>query len=79
MNTLTLQIDSPSLLEHLKNIFSLMKGVKILTNDSVAKSCAIEDVPNAVTLAAMKEVESGLDAGSVRLDSLQSFMASIEE
>lgn len=34
---------------------------------------------NATTLSAMKEVESGQDAGTVRLDSLQSFMASMEE
>lgn len=38
-----------------------------------------DDVPNAVTLAAMKEVESGHDAGVVRTDSLESFMASMEE
>ena len=32
---------------------------------------------NAETLAAMKEAESGHDAGVVRVDSLDSFMASL--
>lgn len=78
MNTLTLQIDSPSLLEQLKSIFSLMKGVKILTTDLTTKTSVVKEEPNATTLAAMKEVESGQDAGTVRLDSLQSFMASMK-
>ena len=39
----------------------------------------MEDVPNAETLAAMKEAESGHDAGVVRVDSLESFMASLED
>ena len=56
-----------------------MKGVKILTTDSTNKSSVTKDEPNATTLSAMKEVESGQDAGTVRLDSLQSFMASMEE
>lgn len=34
-------------------------------------------IPNAETLAAMKEAESGHDAGVVRVDSLDSFMASL--
>ena len=34
-------------------------------------------IPNAETLAAMKEAESGHDAGVVRVDSLESFMASL--
>lgn len=36
------------------------------------------DVPNALTLAAMKEVESGKDAGVVSTDSLESFIASMK-
>ena len=72
MAQLTLQIDSPSLLEQLKNVLSLMRGVKIVSD-------SLEDVPNAETLAAMKEAESGHDAGVVRVDSLESFMASMEE
>ena len=34
-------------------------------------------IPNAETLAAMKEAESGHDAGVVRVDSLDSFMVSL--
>ena len=68
MAQLTLQIDSPSLLEQLKNVLSLMKGVKIVSDSPISRSAALEDVPNAETLAAMKEAESGHDAGVVRVD-----------
>ena len=79
MPQLTLQVDSPSLLEQLKNVLSLMRGVKIVSDSPVSRSAALEDVPNAETLAAMKEAESGQDAGVVRVDSLESFMASMKE
>ena len=79
MAQLTLQVDSPSLLEQLKNVLSLIKGVKIVSDSPISRSAALEDVPNAETLAAMKEAESGHDAGVVRVDSLESFMASMEE
>ena len=62
--------DSPSL---------LMRGVKIVSDSPISRSAALEDVPNAETLAAMKEAESGHDAGVVRVDSLESFMASLED
>ena len=79
MPQLTLQVDSPSLLEQLKDVLSLMRGVKIVSDSPVSRSAALEDVPNAETLAAMKEAESGHDAGVVRVDSLESFMASMEK
>ena len=79
MAQLTLQVDSPSLLEQLKTVLSLMRGVKIVSDSPVSRSATLEDVPNAETLAAMKEAESGYDAGVVRVDSLESFMASMEE
>ena len=60
MAQLTLQVDSPSLLEQLKNVLSLMRGVKIVSDSSISRSAALEDVPNAETLAAMKEAENGL-------------------
>ena len=60
MARLTLQVDSPSLLEQLKNVLSLMRGVKIVSDSPVSRSAALEDVPNTETLAAMKEAESGL-------------------
>ena len=77
---LTLQIASPLLKEQLMHVLSLMKGVRIVSTDASTKSVALDgDVPNATTLAAMKEAESGHDAGVVRVDSLDSFMASMEE
>ena len=36
-----------------------------------------EDVPNDVTFAAMREAKSGKDAGEVKLDSIESFVASM--
>ena len=56
-----------------------MRGVKIVSDSPASRSAALEDVPNAETLAAMKEAESGHDAGVVRVDSLESFMASLED
>ena len=38
MATLTLQVDNPSILEHLKGILSIMKGVKVLREDDSVKS-----------------------------------------
>lgn len=54
-----------------------MKGVKILSGETADKDIVLEEIPNSTTLAAMKEVESGHDAGVVRMDSLKDFMASI--
>ena len=73
MATITLQIDNPSIFEHLRSILGLMKGVKIvgMTNKLDV------DIPNETTLSAMKEAESGEDAGIVNIDSVESFMASM--
>ena len=79
MTTLTLQVENPSILTHLKAVLKSIRGVKVLSNsDSTAKDAVWEEVPNAVTLAAMKEAESGEDAGSVSTDSLESFIASMQ-
>ena len=78
-NTLILQIASPSLKKQLTHVLSLMKGVRIVTADTILKNVAVDDVPNVTTLAAMKEAENGNDAGVVGVDSLESFMASMEE
>ena len=37
----------------------------------------LKSVPNAVTVEAMREAESGQDAGRIMTDSLQSFVDSI--
>ena len=79
MAQLILQAENPSILEQLKNILSLMRGVRVISSDASVKSVDKTGIPNTTTLAAMKEVESGHDAGVVRVDSLESFMVSMEE
>lgn len=60
MTTLTLQVENPSILTHLKAVLKSIQSVKVLTEDDAStKEEAWEEVPNAVTLAAMKEAESG--------------------
>ena len=43
-----------------------------------SKNLEVDDMPNTLTLAAMKEVESGKDAGVVSTDSMESFIASMK-
>lgn len=71
MTTLTLQIENPSILAHLKEVLKSIRGVNILET-------SIEDVPSAKTLAAMEEAKGGNDAGTVCMDSLESFIASMK-
>ena len=73
MTTMTLQIDNPSIYEHLKSVLGLMKGVKIV---AMTDNLDVE-IPNETTLSAMKEAESGKDAGIVNIDSVESFIASM--
>ena len=73
MKTMTLEIDSPSIFEDLKNVIGLMRGVKII---DVTDNMGLE-IPNETTLSAMKEAESGEDAGIVNIDSVENFIASI--
>lgn len=76
MTTLTVEFDNPSIVEHFKEILSVMKGVRIVRIDSMSPSTEA-DVPNPLTLAAMREAESGKDAGTVQVDSLEHFIASM--
>lgn len=80
MTTLTLQIENPSILAQLKDTLKAFRGVKIIdsVNNAYASAKAQEEIPNAVTLAAMKEIESGKDAGPVCMDNLESFIASMQ-
>lgn len=71
MTTLTLQIENPSVLAHLKEVLKTIHGVNIIET-------SMEEVPNAITLAAMKEAENGNDAGAICMDSLDSFIASMQ-
>lgn len=79
MATLTLQVESPSILEHLKGLLSIMKGVKVLRIDnSVVNQVKHEDIPNATTMMAIKQIENGEDAGIVNMSSLDDFVASMD-
>ena len=78
MTTLTLEIDNPSILTHLKAVLKAIHGVKILNVNNAASDENIDsEQPNDVTIAAMKEANEGNDAGVVRMDSLERFMSSM--
>lgn len=78
MTTLTLEIDNPSILTHLKAVLKAIHGVKILNVNNAASDENIDsEQPNDVTIAAMKEAKDGNDAGVVCMDSLERFMSSM--
>ncbi len=78
MTTLTLEIDNPSILTHLKAVLKAIHGVKILNvNDAASDENIDSEQPNDVTIAAMKEAKEGNDAGVVCMDSLERFMSSM--
>lgn len=78
MTTLILEIENPSILTHLKAVLKAIHGVKILNvNNAVSEEDVDSEQPNAVTIAAMKEAKEGNDAGIVCMDSLESFMSSM--
>ncbi len=78
MTTLILEIENPSILTHLKAVLKAIHGVKILNvNNAISEEDVDSEQPNAVTIAAMKEAKEGNDAGSVCMDSLESFMSSM--
>lgn len=78
MTTLTLEIDNPSILTHLKAVLKAIHGVKILNVNNAASDENIDsEQPNDVTIAAMEEAKEGNDAGVVCMDSLERFMSSM--
>lgn len=78
MTTLTLEIEKPSILTHLKAVLKAIHGVKILNVNNTASDENIDsEQPNDVTIAAMKEAKEGNDAGVVCMDSLECFMSSM--
>lgn len=78
MTTLTLEIDNPSILTHLKAVLKAIHGVKILNvNNAASDENIYSEQPNDVTIAAMKEAKEGNDAGVVCVDSLECFMSSM--
>ena len=44
----------------------------------MAKKVKHEEIPNAMTMAAIREIESGKDAGVVKMDSLADFISSMD-
>lgn len=78
MTTLILEIENPSIITHLKAVLKAIHGVKILNVNNVTSEENVDsEQPNAVTIAAMKEAKEGKDAGIVCMDSLESFMSSM--
>ena len=78
MTTLTLEIENPSILTHLKAVLKAIHGFKIINVSNAASDDDVDsEQPNAVTIAAMKEAKEGNDAGVVCMDSLESFMSSM--
>ena len=74
MTTITLNIDNPSIVPSLRKILNALDGVTIAKTTSKRKYKTVDD-PNDTTIAAMREIESGNDAGEVNLDSMESFIA----
>lgn len=78
MTTLTLEIDNPSILTHLKAVLKAIHGVNILNVNNAASDENIDsEQPNDVTIAAMKEAKEDNDAGVACMDSLERFMYSM--
>ena len=77
MITLKLQIENPAILTPLKEVLMALKGVKIIDSANDNKDIDKDEIPNDITLAAMKEATSGKDAGSVSLKDLDSFITSL--
>ena len=78
MTTLTLQIENPSILEHIRGLLSAVRGVKIIKAVESPLPTSSVEIPNAVTQAAMKEAEEGKYAGVVCMDSIEDFVASFD-
>lgn len=77
MNSMTIQVENPSILASLKTILSAIDGVRIVKSTT---STAIQEghEPNDITLSAMKEVEEGKTFGNVDLSSIDGFIASMQ-
>lgn len=62
----------------MENKSQTFRGVMILNVNNAASDDDVDsEQPNAVTIAAMKEAKEGTDAGTVCMDSLESFMSSM--
>jgi len=77
MTTLTINIENPSIIPSLRKVLSALDGVTIAKPVRKAAKAKATHIPNELTIAAMKEVESGKDAGEVKLDNIDNFIASM--
>lgn len=77
MTTLTINIENPSIIPSLRKVLSALDGVTIAKPVRKAAKAKTAHIPNELTIAAMKEVESGIDAGEVKLDNIDNFIASM--
>ena len=70
MTTLTLEIENPSILTHLKAVLKAIHGVKILNVNNAASDDDVDsEQPHAVPLAAMKEDKKNKKAKKNRKES----------
>ena len=67
MNTMTLQIDNPSIIPSLRKVLNAIEGVVILPQ---RKATAAADEPNATTVKAIKDVRSGKTYKASSVDDL---------
>lgn len=75
MATLTLQVENPSILEHLKELLSIMKGVKVLRIDDSVVNKVQQKTKTSELDKAIKEVEKG---NVVNFDTLAEMMDYLE-
>ena len=70
MTTMTLHIENPSIVPSLRKILGALDGVTIEMKKSTCstrKVAETADIPNATTISAIEELESGKDAGVLKL------------
>lgn len=78
MTTMTLHIDNPAIIPSLRKVLSALEGVTIAKPERTrTRKTKVADIPNDATISAMQEIENGKDAGEVKLESVDSFIASM--
>lgn len=75
MATLTLQVENPSILEHLKGLLSIMEGVKVLREDNSVVDKAKHEAKCSELDKAILDVEKGK---VVNFDTLKEMMDYLE-
>ena len=75
MATLTLQVENPSILEHLKGLLSIMKGVKVLREDNSVVNQVKQEAKCSELDKAILDVEKGK---VVNFDTLKEMMDYLE-